>query len=183
MKFPHGEYEIKTFRNLGLQFAGKCISNTLPDLRNIVCTLFVYSGSKIYWNFRILWGVSKKNRLEESNGRDLSFLGQIMIKFLLPFTGCRKVLGKMPDVAFSLQPGVKGLKIFKAQNFFLSLCSCVNGNMSVGKGKDSRILFHYCAFSKVVEATPIFLNQFMFAFFHLKRPCLFYVIYHYALQR
>ena len=55
---------------LGLQFAGKCISKNLSDCRSIACTSFVYSGSMISWNFRILWGVSKKSRLEESSGRD-----------------------------------------------------------------------------------------------------------------
>ena len=70
MRFPHGGYESKTFSNLGLQFAEKCISKTPPDCRSIAYISYVYSGSTISWNFRILWGVSKKSRLEESSGRD-----------------------------------------------------------------------------------------------------------------
>ena len=63
----------KIFCNVGLQFAGKCISNTPSDCRSIACTLFVFSGSNFSWDFRVSWGVSKKSWLEESkrlSGRD-----------------------------------------------------------------------------------------------------------------
>ena len=34
---------------------------------------------------------------KQKNMKRLSFITQFKIEFLLPFTGCRKVLGKMPD--------------------------------------------------------------------------------------
>ena len=58
---------------VSLQFAGECISKTLSDRRSIACTSFVYSGSRISWNFGILCGVLKKSRLEESSGKDFEF--------------------------------------------------------------------------------------------------------------
>ena len=33
----------------------------------------------------------------EKNMKRLSFITQFKIEFLLPFAGCRKMLGKMPD--------------------------------------------------------------------------------------
>ena len=62
--------EIIFFSNFGLQFTEKCISNNISDHRIIVCTSFVYSGNNFSWNFRVLWGVLRKTRLEESSGRD-----------------------------------------------------------------------------------------------------------------
>ena len=39
-----------------------------------------------------------QNKKEEKNIKRLSFIiTQFKIEFLLPFTGCRKVLEKMPD--------------------------------------------------------------------------------------
>ena len=42
-------------------------------------------------------GVSKTKK-EKKHMKKLSFITQFKIEFLLPFTGCREVLGKMPDV-------------------------------------------------------------------------------------
>ena len=40
--------------NLGVQFTGKCISNTFSDCRSIACTSFVWSNSCIefYWEIQ-----------------------------------------------------------------------------------------------------------------------------------
>ena len=43
-----------------------------------------------------LSGVFQKQ--EEKHMKRSSFITQFKIKFLLPFTGCRKVLGKMPGI-------------------------------------------------------------------------------------
>ena len=77
--------------NLDLQFPGKCIYNTFPDYISIACTSFVWNGSYIefHWEFR---------RNVDQNScklKRLSFINQFKIEFLLPFTGCRKVLRKM----------------------------------------------------------------------------------------
>ena len=133
---PHGEHQRKNVLNLGLQIAGKCISDTLSDYRSIVCTSFFCNGSNFSWNVKVLWAVSKKNWLERciqlsficvckylnqnirrigtQNGKSikknthmfstkkqthmktLSFITQCKIGFLLLFTSCRKVFGKMP---------------------------------------------------------------------------------------
>ena len=39
-----------------------------------------------------------KTKKEKKHLERLSFIIQFKIEFLLPFTGCRKVLGKMPDI-------------------------------------------------------------------------------------
>ena len=39
-----------------------------------------------------------KTKKEKKHLERLSFITQFKIEFLLPFTGCRKVLGKMPDI-------------------------------------------------------------------------------------
>ena len=39
-------------QNLGLQFTGKCSSDTFSNCRSIVCTLFLWSDStEYYWEF------------------------------------------------------------------------------------------------------------------------------------
>ena len=38
-----------------------------------------------------------KKKKSKKNMKRLSFITQFKIEFLLPFTDCRKVLGKMPD--------------------------------------------------------------------------------------
>ena len=40
--------------------------------------------------------VSKQNKKKKKRMTRLTFLTQFKIEFLLPFTGCRKVLRKMP---------------------------------------------------------------------------------------
>ena len=50
----------KTFWNLGLQFAGKCISNTFSNNRSIACASFVCSGSNFSWNFRVKGSFDEK---------------------------------------------------------------------------------------------------------------------------
>ena len=84
MRCSHGGQQRKNFWSLVLHIAGKFISNTLSDWRSIACTSFVYSGSDFFWNLGLSWGVR------------LSFLTQFKIEFLLPFTGCRKMLEKIP---------------------------------------------------------------------------------------
>ena len=37
LRYPHGGHWRKKFWKLGLEIAGKCISNTLSDCRSIVC--------------------------------------------------------------------------------------------------------------------------------------------------
>ena len=82
------EHRRENFWNLGLQIAGKCISNSLSDCISIACIslinvifsreyrlkippfchiclyFFVCSGSDFCWNFRVIWEVSKKSLLE-----------------------------------------------------------------------------------------------------------------------
>ena len=82
------EHQRKNFWNLGLRIAGKYISDILSNCRRIACTplinmvffreyqlrippyyhvclfFFVCRGSDFYWNFRVLWGVSKKTWVE-----------------------------------------------------------------------------------------------------------------------
>ena len=72
------------FLKFRFHIAGKFISNTPSDCRSIASTPFVYSGSDFFWDLRLPWGVR------------LSFLTQFKIEFLLPFTGCRKMLEKIP---------------------------------------------------------------------------------------
>ena len=88
MRCSHGGYQSENFWSLSFQIAGKFISDTLSDCRSIACSSFVCSNSDISWNFRVSWGVFMR----------LSFITQFKIEFLLPFTDCRKVLGKMPDI-------------------------------------------------------------------------------------
>ena len=47
-------------------------------------------------------GVSKTKKKKQHIKR-LSFITQFKIEFLLPFTSCRKVLGKMPDIYVCIQ--------------------------------------------------------------------------------
>ena len=37
-----------------------------------------------------------QNQKREKNMKNLNFITQLKIEFLLPFTGCREVLAKMP---------------------------------------------------------------------------------------
>ena len=48
-------------------------------------------------NGKSFTGVSKTKKIKKHTNR-LSFITQFNIEFLLPFTGFRKVLGKMPDI-------------------------------------------------------------------------------------
>ena len=93
---PHGGYQSKTSWNLGLQFAGKCISKTLSDCRSLACTSFVCSDSNFSWNFRVFFGSFEGKLTRRVKWKRTSFITQFKIEFLLPLTGCRKVLGKMP---------------------------------------------------------------------------------------
>ena len=43
-----------------------------------------------------------QNKKQKQNMKRLSFITQFKIEFLLPFTGCRKVLGKMSDLVMEL---------------------------------------------------------------------------------
>ena len=81
--------------NLDLQFTGKCFYDTFSDCRSIACTSFGWSSSCI----RVLLGVLRKvaycSRIKLKR---LSFTTHFEIEILLPFTGCRKMLRKMPGV-------------------------------------------------------------------------------------
>ena len=88
MRCFYGWHQRQNFWSLGLQIAWNCIPDTLSDFRSIACTSFVCSGSNFSWNFRVSWGSFMR----------LSFITQFKIEFLLSFTGCRKVLGKMPGM-------------------------------------------------------------------------------------
>ena len=50
----------------------------------------------------------------------LSFITQFKIEFLIPFTGCRKVLGKMPVLGF-LGPVIFQLSIFASVIVLITL--------------------------------------------------------------
>ena len=50
---PHW-YQNENFWSLGLQIAGRLISDSLSDCRSIACTLFVCEGSDFSWYFRVL---------------------------------------------------------------------------------------------------------------------------------
>ena len=47
----------------------------------------------------------KKNIKEKKDMKRSSFITQFKIEFLLPFTSCGKVLGKMPDIYSKLSDG------------------------------------------------------------------------------
>ena len=47
------------------------------------------------WNGKSFKDVSK---IKKKHIKRLSFIIAFKIEFLLPFNGCRKVLGKMPDI-------------------------------------------------------------------------------------
>ena len=57
MRCSHGGYHRQKIWSLGLQIAGKFISDTLSDCRSISFTLFACSNSNFSWNFRVSWGV------------------------------------------------------------------------------------------------------------------------------
>ena len=44
----------------------------------------------------------QKQKREKKTREELSFITQFKTEFLLRFTGCRKVLGKMPDVCMHI---------------------------------------------------------------------------------
>ena len=41
-----------------------------------------------------------ENKRRKTNMKRVSFITQFKIEFLLPFTGCRNVLGKIPGTSF-----------------------------------------------------------------------------------
>ena len=47
----------------------------------------------------------------------LSFIAQFKIEFLLSFTSCRKVLGKMPDIYIYIYIYLKNLLSFSSSTF------------------------------------------------------------------
>ena len=49
--------------------------------------------------------VFQKQKRKKKHMKRLSFITQFKIEFLLPFNGCRKVLGKMP-VYYSFNGGI-----------------------------------------------------------------------------
>ena len=55
----------------------------------------------------------KQKKKRKKNTKRLSFITQFKIEFLLPLTGCRKVLGKMPENGISFKRKLKTLKHFK----------------------------------------------------------------------
>ena len=76
--------------NLGLQFAGKYISDTFSDWRRIACNRL--SGTAAVYSFIGVQGkVDQKSQIEK-----IEFHNSIQDEFLPPFTGCRKVLRKIP---------------------------------------------------------------------------------------
>ena len=48
------------------------------------------------------WVFQKQKKKRKKQMKRLIFITQFKIEFLLPFTGCRKVLGKMPAHLFSI---------------------------------------------------------------------------------
>ena len=93
----------------------------------------------------------------------LSFITQFKIEFLLPFTGCRKVLGKMPlrsswdgdwkeipcsSIAFTLLQELRWLETF-CQNIFIVFKSSAKKNAEVcssifGESISIAYLSHVC---------------------------------------
>ena len=84
--------------NLGLQFPRKCISDTFFDCRCIACTSFVWSSSNFSWNLQFFIRSFQEKLTRRVKLKRLSVITQFKIEFLLPFTGCRKVLRKMPTL-------------------------------------------------------------------------------------
>ena len=87
MKCSHGRHQRESFWSLGLQIAGKFISNSLwlqTHILHFVCLQW-------QWFFLKLWSFM-------GSSMRLSFIIQFKIEFLLPLTCCRKKLGKMPDL-------------------------------------------------------------------------------------
>ena len=84
MGCSHGWQQRKNIWSLGLQIVGK-----LSDCRSIVCTSFAHllsAPTGIFLGTLEFYG----------EFYEIEFLTQFKITFLLLFTGCRKVLWKMP---------------------------------------------------------------------------------------
>ena len=52
----------------------------------------------------------KQNKTKTKKEKRLNFITQFKNDFLLTFSGCRKVLGKMPDIQINKSPVYKHLK-------------------------------------------------------------------------
>ena len=61
-------------------------------------------GEKNGKSFKV---VSKTKTNKKKHLKKLSFITQLRIEFLLPFTSCRKVLGKMPEFRFIFESFVQ----------------------------------------------------------------------------
>ena len=59
--------------------------------------------------------VFQKQTNKKTHMKRLSFITQFKIEFLLPFTGCRKVLAKMPALLPTIGESTK---------YVLQLCNC-----------------------------------------------------------
>ena len=55
-------------------------------------------GEKNRKSFKVVSKKKRKRKKKKKHLKGLSFITQFKIQILLPFTGCRKVLGKMPDI-------------------------------------------------------------------------------------
>ena len=86
MKWSQGGHQSEIFWILGLYIAGKFISDTLWLQRHSLHIVFLQRQQFFVELYNFIGSFMR-----------LSFITQFKIEFLWPFTGCRKVLGKMPD--------------------------------------------------------------------------------------
>ena len=90
-----GSFDEKFIRKIHKTFLYVCLQVSKPKSKK---------SRQIEW--KIFHGCFK-NKKEKKHMKRLSFITQFKNQFLLLFTGCRKVLGKMPD-----------LSVFTFQNSF-----------------------------------------------------------------
>ena len=91
MKWSQGGHQSEIFWILGLYIAGKFISDTLWLQRHSLHIVFLQRQQFFLVLYNFIGSFMR-----------LSFITQFKIEFLWPFTGCRKVLGKMPDTQMKI---------------------------------------------------------------------------------
>ena len=85
-----GSFDKKFIRKIHKTFLYVCLQVSKPKSKK---------SRQIEW--KIFHGCFK-NKKEKKHMKRLSFITQFKVQFLLLFTGCRKVLGKMPSLQSSL---------------------------------------------------------------------------------
>ena len=82
-----GSLEEKLTRKIYITFLYACVKLSKPK------------SEKLVNRMENLSSVFQKQK-RKKNIKKSSFITQLKIEFLLPFTGCRKVLEKMPEYVF-----------------------------------------------------------------------------------